>query len=274
MAEIRRGFGGEAAGGERLPWLEPVEDEDDYPEGNGFGGLAIAGLGVLIGLAILVTAVILVRHWHASHADIGQVIRAPATPYKVRPANPGGLKVDGSGAVAERTGTGNDLDAPLDLAAIPEQPVAGPGSNGATAPSAGTTAQPAATAPIPPRPTGAAVAPVPTTAPPPLAATRPAAPPVAGKPVEKPASKTAETVAAAPAGNGTIQLGALGSEAKARAVWKSLSARFAYLAPLAVSITPVQVGDATLYRLRASGGDSRALCARLKIAGETCAVVN
>ena len=41
-----------------------------------------------------------------------------------------------------------------------------------------------------------------------------------------------------------------------------------------MSITPVKVGDNTLYRLRASGGDARSLCARLKVAGESCNVVD
>jgi len=76
------------------------------------------------------------------------------------------------------------------------------------------------------------------------------------------------------AGSGTIQLGALASEAKAKQVWKTLSTRFGFLQPLAMSITPVKVGDNTLYRLRASGGDARALCARLKVAGESCNVVD
>ena len=44
---------------------------------------------------------------------------------------------------------------------------------------------------------------------------------------------------------------------------------------MTMAIEPVQSGDATLYRLRASGGvePGARLCARLKIAGETCAVI-
>lgn len=265
MAEIRRGLGGDAGGGgERLPWLEPVEDEDDYPEGGGLGGVAIVGLAALIAIALLVTAFILVRRWHARHADVGQVIHAPATPYKVKPADPGGLAVDKSGVVAERTGTGNDLDAPLDLSALPEQPVAGPGSGQPSAPAPAPDRS--ASAPVPPKPQVASAPPVPAA---PAIPLKPAPAPVAEPPVARDYAAPA-----AIGGSGTIQLGALNSEAKAKSVWKALSGRFGYLAPLAMSITPVKVGDATLYRLRASGGDSRALCARLKIAGETCAVVN
>lgn len=54
-----------------------------------------------------------------------------------------------------------------------------------------------------------------------------------------------------------------------------LSGRFLYLHDANMAIEPVKSGDNTLYRLRASGGGEPAsrLCARLKIAGETCAVV-
>ncbi|UAK24821.1 SPOR domain-containing protein [Sphingomonas nostoxanthinifaciens] len=267
MAEIRRGLGGEGLGNERLPWLEPVEDEDDYAEGGNFGGIALIGLGLLVAIALIVAAVMLFRHWQASHADLGKIIHAPTTPYKVKPVNPGGLTVDGSGAVAEKTGTGGDIDAPLDLAAIPEQPVAGPGSGQAPA-------APHATATVPARP--AAAAPVPTMANPVPAPAQPAPPLPRLVPKPVPVVPPAATATEKPApviGGGTIQLGALNSEAKARSVWKSLSSRFGFLAPLAMSITPVQVGDKTLYRLRASGGDARSLCARLKIAGEVCTVV-
>lgn len=264
MAEIRRGIGGEG-GSERLPWLEPVEDEGAYHEAPAPGGRMKLILLLAAAIALLIVAIVMFTHWRARHADIGELIKAPAGPYKERPKDPGGLQVDGSGVVAERTGTGADINAPLDLAALPEQPVAGPGSN-----------QPAA-APGPPASSKPPVAtprdinhnpplPAPVIAAPQGPIVEPAAPPAA-----KPASGDANPVAS---GGGTIQLGALNSEAKAKSVWKSLSSRFAFLSPLTMSITPVKVGDDTLYRLRASGGDARNLCARLKVAGEACTVVN
>ena len=51
-----------------------------------------------------------------------------------------------------------------------------------------------------------------------------------------------------------IQLGALDSEAKANAVWKSLSGRFQYLAPLTQSVVKAEVNGKTYYRpARGSG---------------------
>lgn len=276
MAEIRRGLGGDAAGGERLPWFEPVEEEDDYPEGGLNGGLMLFGIGALVALALVVAGVVLVRHWQASRADIGQIIRAPAGPYKVKPANPGGLRVDGAGPVAQQTGTGGDIDSPLDLAAIPEQPVTGAGSGQPApvpAPPAATVVRPAPTAAVPGRPAAAPAAPVATV---PAAPKLAAAPPPAAKPtpVPRPAAAPVAEVPPAPAGGGsTIQLGAFSSEAKAKSAWKSLSSRFGFLGAMTMAVSPVKSGDATLYRLRASGGGSAAkLCAQLKVAGESCAV--
>jgi cell division septation protein DedD len=274
MAEIRRGFGGDGLGNERLPWLEPVEDEDDYPEAGGGGDGGRIALWIVVGLVILAVAfgsfVLWQRH-RASNADIGQIIRAQPGPYKVKPTNPGGLEVKESDVIASRMGTGNDIDSPIDLSRIPEQPVTGPGSdqNAAASPEAavpGATGTPAAppAAKVPAKPTlayappSAASAPV-VKAPPPAVAAK--APPVALKPPVT-------------SGGGTIQLGALASEAKARQVWKTLSTRFGFLAPLNMSITPVKVGKNTLYRLRASGGDARRLCAQLRVAGESCNVVD
>jgi cell division septation protein DedD len=283
MAEIRRGFGGETLGNERLPWLEPVEDEDDYPETGGGGGgrLALWIVIILVALAIIFGGFILWQRHRAASADIGEVIHAPAGPYKEKPANPGGLQVNEGDVIAAKMGTGTDIDSPIDLTRIPEQPVTGPGSDQSAVPAP-------APAPVAARP-GAPVAPPPA-APAPVAKAPPhpalayAPPTAASAPVVKapPPARVAKTPPAPPvpsappsaSGGSTIQLGALGSEAKARQVWKSLSTRFGTLAPLTMSITPVKVGDNTLYRLRASGGDARKLCAQLKVAGETCNVVD
>jgi cell division septation protein DedD len=282
MAEIRRGFGGEPLGNERLPWLEPVEDEDDLPETGGGGGGGRVALWLVVGLvviAVLFGGFIVWQRHRAQRADIGEIIHALPGAYKEKPANPGGLPVNESDVIASRMGTGNDIDSPIDLSKIPEQPITGAGADKgqepqappkAAAPNAPGTPAPAPVAKAPPKP-ALPYAP-PTAASAPVVKAPPPAPVAKVPPV--PAKAPAPAAPPAAGGGGTIQLGALASEAKAKQVWKSLSSRFSSLAPLTMSITPVKVGDNTLYRLRASGGDAGRLCAQLKVAGETCNVVH
>jgi hypothetical protein len=259
MAEIRRGLGDERQDGQRLPWLEPVEDEEYYPEPQGGGGWlkwTIIGIAVL---AVLVVAGVMLRGWHAQTSDVGTLIKAESTPYKVRPADPGGLKVDNNDRVAQRTGVGSDINSPLDLAALPEEPIVGAGARLPQAqPQTQTSAAPQQSGPVK------------------AASTDDAKP----KPAETVAPKPEQAAPSPPtspadtgSGGGMAQLGAFSTEAKAREAWKTLSKRFSYLAPLTPVILPVKSGDATLYRLRASGGPAASICARLKVAGEACAVV-
>ena len=108
---------------------------------------------------------------------------------------------------------------------------------------------------------------------------KPSVAPKAGQSVSAPVTDgTAEKAAPASqakAAGGTIQLGAYGSASGAKDAWGRLSKRFAYLAPLAMTVEEAQVGGGTVYRLRASAGAQAAtICGRLKVAGESCLVVN
>jgi len=55
-----------------------------------------------------------------------ELIRAEPGPYKVKPANPGGLDVVGESETAFQTSAGQDRDSQLDLSKVPEEPVATP----------------------------------------------------------------------------------------------------------------------------------------------------
>ena len=98
--------------------------------------------------------------------------------------------------------------------------------------------------------------------------------PKAEEPLLKAPAPTNEPPATPAGGGATIQLGAFSSQAGANNAWKALSGRFKYLAPLSHSIVPVTTGGRTLYRLRASGPEARNLCGRLRVAGESCVVVD
>ena len=87
----------------------------------------------------------------------------------------------------------------------------------------------------------------------------------------------ARTIAAPAAPSGpTIQLGAYASTVKADTAWKLLSGRFPEVAALKKAVVTATVGGKSIYRLRASGSSeqTKAACAALRAAGESCLVVN
>jgi hypothetical protein len=80
---------------------------------------------------------------------------------------------------------------------------------------------------------------------------------------------------AAPSGP-TIQLGAYASTVKADTAWNLLSGRFPDVAALRKTVVTATVKGKPFYRLRASGSSdqTKAACAALRAAGESCLVVN
>ena len=66
------------------------------------------------------------RQGGTSGSGAPELIRAEPGPYKVKPADPGGLDVAGESGTAYATGAGEETDAELDLSAVPEEPIARP----------------------------------------------------------------------------------------------------------------------------------------------------
>lgn len=134
---------------ERLPWLESDEDGEDP---------AVYDTGRLIGLALimLVALVVLVGGvWFFSNRGAGagpepdgSLIAAPETPYKERPASPGGKTFAGTGDTSYAVGEGREVEG--QLAAAPPPPPAAAIPTPTPAPPASPTAkaEPAAT-PLP-----------------------------------------------------------------------------------------------------------------------------
>lgn len=192
---------------DRLPWLEPVE-EVKAKAAPGSGGRLLLIVAALVLFGGAAAAYFWTREPGASEGH-GELIAAPPGPYKVPAPDPGGMEVEGKGDSAFATSEGAEPNASIDINAIPEAPILGPGGQ------------------------------------------------AGGK-------------AAAPDAEGVIQLGAFASQSAALAAWKALSERFAYLAPLAQSVVPVEVQGKTLYRLRASGSGAASICGRLRAAQEDC----
>ena len=259
---------------DRLPWLEPVEDDAaDYavPRGRLAGGVILA----LVAIAVIVGGLFWARTPKQQVASTDEIalIPAPAGNYKSKPANPGGMKVAGQGDAVYQASQGADPNATIDTNATPETPVRPP--HGTQVATAASTKIPAATATPP------ATQAKPVTKPT-VVATKPTvvaiktAPPVKTAQTTKPATTTVALPAATAkpaAGGGAIQLGAFSSQASAEAAWKSLSGRFASLGGLSKNIVAVPKGSSTVYRLRASGAGAKDACGKLKVAGESCVVI-
>ncbi len=231
---------------DRLPWLETVEpDEEDGP------GAWRVVVAVLVGLALVAAAAFA---WFRLKGPApatdgkGELIAAQEGDYKVKPDEPGGLKVNGEGDAAIATSAGKSGNAAIDLKAVPETPITGTRAAG-TGPAA--TGGTKATATVPA--SGGALA-----AKPPMGAPRA---PVPG----------------AGSGGRLVQLGAFPTESAANAAWSAVAKRFGYVAQLGKQVVPAAVNGRTVYRLRVDAGSTGAaadVCGRLKVAGEGCFVTS
>jgi len=208
---------------DRLPWLEAV-DEDEDEDGPSPLKLIVAVLIGLAAIGLIVGGLFWMGNRNPQTGE-PELITADAGDYKVRPDDPGGMRVEGQGDTSFAASAGSEPKGTINVNAVPEAPVSK----------------------VP-------VAPAPVAAP-------------APKPKAAPAAPAAPAAAAAQA---SIQLGAFSSQASAEHAWKALSGRFKYLAPLSHSVTSVNVGGKTLYRLRAGGPNASGVCGRLRVAGETC----
>ncbi|HEV2568879.1 SPOR domain-containing protein [Sphingomonas sp.] len=228
---------------DRLPWLEPVDDVEEER------GAPVRWLAPLLAL-LVVSALAVGGVWWWQNRDVepsgsGELIAAPEGPYKVKPPEEGGMKIEGQGEMAFATSEGAQVQGSLDLNAVPETPVE--------------------RVPIPkPTPTAA----------PKASASAVIIEEKGGTLVARAAP--AQTVAEAAPG-ATIQLGAFPSQDSAKKTWDSMSKRFAYLADRSQSIVKADVNGRTFYRLRVGTGspaEAKDVCARLRVAGENCLVVN
>ena len=227
---------------ERLPWLEAVEDED-APSGISTTKMATA-IAVVLVAAVGVAGTM---YWVGQQSPTGDgappLIEAPDEPYKVRPADPGGLDIAGESETAFATSAGEDPDAQLDPQGLEDAP------------------RIAVQEPTP--------APRPSPAPSPRQAD-----PLA--PTETPAPTPAPAPAAVPSGP-KVQLGSFTNRAQAEAAWVLLSSNYSQIGAMRKSIEEARVNGRTYYRVRGLAADrnaARAACEALTAAGEVCVVVN
>ena len=223
---------GRAYDDQALPWLEAVDDEDG-PRGISARKMLVAVALVLAAAAIVAGTMFWLGRRDPVVTGAPELIRAEPGPYKVKPADPGGLDVAGDSETAYSTSAGENPDAVLDPSKLPQdmQPLPDPAET-ATSPKK-----------IPPNET------------------------------KEPAPD--DDAPTAPSGP-TIQLGAYASTVKADTAWTLLSGRFPEVAALRKTVVTATVKGKPFYRLRASGSSdqTKAACAALRAAGESCLVVN
>jgi hypothetical protein len=113
----------ERAFDEPLPWLAPVEDEDE-PRGISARKMLAALLVILFAALIIAATFFWIGRRNSAVNGPPELIRAPTQPYKVQPPTTGGLDVAGESETAFETSAGEDKDSQLDLNKLPETPVA------------------------------------------------------------------------------------------------------------------------------------------------------
>jgi len=112
--------------GEPLPWLEPVEDEDEPP------ALSARKMGAAILVVLLAAALVAGTLFWLGRSDAGEgsgapeLIKAEPGPARIKPEDPGGIDVAGDSETAFATGAGEKVDGQLDLDAVPEEALALP----------------------------------------------------------------------------------------------------------------------------------------------------
>ncbi len=243
--------------------------------------LFAGGLGAV--LLTLIGASFLVDRRSAGELP---VVAADSRPIRVKPADPGGMKVDGAENEAFATTTDNKNPK---LAAAAEMPdtrrlVAVPEVKRSMPPVPSQDTEPAApaqaAAPIPVKPPAVAVAPPVPARPVPakplpekLAAAAEARPrPASGHPAAEPRPVAAPHIA-------TVQLAALASEEAARAEWQQLSKRMPdLLNGHQPAYSQTERNGHVFWRLRTAGfadaGQAKAFCEQVRAKGGRCSVAD
>ncbi|MBB3988988.1 SPOR domain-containing protein [Croceicoccus naphthovorans] len=91
----------------RLPWLESADEDVD--EGLDWGRIGKFAGFVVVLAAVIALSFVGLSDWISRPPEgDGSLIEAPEEPYKVRPENPGGAQVAGTGDTAYKVGEGVD----------------------------------------------------------------------------------------------------------------------------------------------------------------------
>jgi hypothetical protein len=226
---------------------------------------------IIAGSVLAAGAVIAALVWGFSRGSSrnAPLIEADARPIKIRPDNPGGLRVPNQDELIFDRNRGARPAAPGSLAPEAENPRV----DQLRAQLAERAAQEAARNAPPPSPAPAQ----------PAAPAAPSAPATASAlsapSLPAPVPANAERFAPVANGRAQVQLGALPSEAAARGEWERLQKRVPeFLGNRRVTLAPFdREGQTTLYRIRTGGfadaATARAFCEEMKTRSIPCMVI-
>jgi hypothetical protein len=234
--------------------------------------------GVIGGALILLVGVwSFTGHRHSAGVPL---IAADTHPLRVKPADPGGMQVDGADqSILSGESEGKSVIAPGPETPAPQALQAEDHTGPATPPAV----LPSAAPPPPAAATTAAESPKPAA---PAAAAKPTRLATAAAPGEKPAASPRPVAAAAPSapaaatahpGSVMVQLAALETEDAAKTEWQRLEHKYGdLLAGHEPTIMRTEHAGKTFWRLRTSGftasTDAVMFCERVKAKGGGCAV--
>jgi cell division septation protein DedD len=130
--------------GERLPWLESSDDDDESYESSDNSQMLRLFLIGLVALGVIVGGIWWATNRGTGTAPVadGSTIAAPDQPYKEAPKDPGGKTFDGTGDTSFAVSEGQSRPAQLDQG----EAAAAPASAPSPVPSASAPAAPAAPA--------------------------------------------------------------------------------------------------------------------------------
>jgi hypothetical protein len=107
---------------DRLPWLEAVDEDEGGDGPSAMKMIAMVLIG-LVAIGAIVGGIFWMGNRDAQENRDEQLIQAPAGDYKVKPANPGGMAVEGEGDTAFAASEGAEPKGAINTNAVSEAPV-------------------------------------------------------------------------------------------------------------------------------------------------------
>ncbi len=259
------------------PWLAEAAPLQPERQRSKRPWLNIA-IGVLAISAVIAVALLMLLGRKDSGSSEGYMeaaqaplIEADPGPFKVAPADRQGMEVPGDGEVIHEAVRGQDIEARIDMNALPEAPIGRP--RDLLPPAAGTppVASPGQSVPVQVVPAGPPPAPKPAAQPTPKAAPKLLPPPAATRPPPAVTAAPAAASTAPPKASGTVQIGAFSSEAKAQEEWSRVAGKGGLSAKRIEKIT--NSSGKTLWRVRGSAADIGTACKAILAANGACEAV-